>query len=91
MAQNFDEVKVLKALANKTRLKFIQELQSNSKGLSPSHFADLLSIPFMTVCFHLNKLLLANIVHRHDHGISTIYSINQTTLDAIKQYLNKSL
>jgi DNA-binding transcriptional ArsR family regulator len=83
-------VRMLKALADPTRLKILHFIQE--RPFTPSELARKLRLRAPTVTHHLNELRLAGLVHMNIKGQERLYSTRLEALDAacsqLKDFLN---
>ena len=88
--QQFDFYeKMFNALADKIRLKILNQIsQSSNKSLCVCDLEELLDIKQSKLSYHLKKLVDANVLIAEKHGTWNYYKINE---QQIKVVLNEDL
>ncbi|AMM24624.1 hypothetical protein AX767_09875 [Variovorax sp. PAMC 28711] len=76
-------VRLLKAIAQETRLRIIELLQQeDSLGLPAGVIAASLDIPPNLISFHLKELAAAGILQKKTSGRNIIYSIDSEIMES---------
>ena len=83
--QQFDFYeKMFNALADKIRLKILNQIsQSSNKSLCVCDLEELLDIKQSKLSYHLKKLVDANVLIAEKHGTWNYYKINEQQIQVI--------
>ena len=83
--QQFDfYVKMFNALADKIRLKILNQIsQSSNKSLCVCDLEELLDIKQSKLSYHLKKLVDANVLIAEKHGTWNYYKINEQQIQVV--------
>ncbi|MCT1513304.1 ArsR/SmtB family transcription factor [Staphylococcus epidermidis] len=83
--QQFDFYeKMFNALADKIRLKILNQIsQSSNKSLCVCHLEELLDIKQSKLSYHLKKLVDANVLIAEKHGTWNYYKINEQQIQVV--------
>lgn len=83
--QQFDFYeKMFNALADKIRLKILNQIsQSSNKSLCVCDLEELLDIKQSKLSYHLKKLVDANILIAEKHGTWNYYKINEQQIQVV--------
>ena len=83
--QQFDFYeKMFNALADKIRLKILNQIsQSSSKSLCVCDLEELLDIKQSKLSYHLKKLVDANVLIAEKHGTWNYYKINEQQIQVV--------
>lgn len=83
--QQFDFYeKMLNALADKIRLKILNQIsQSSNKSLCVCDLEELLDIKQSKLSYHLKKLVDANVLIAEKHGTWNYYKINEQQIQVV--------
>lgn len=83
----YNNVDILKALADTTRLTIIKRL-SNKCELCACNILDDFEISQPTLSFHMKKLTSCGLVNVRKEGVWMKYSLNEAFLERLKADLN---
>ena len=83
--QQFDFYeKMFNALADKIRLKILNQIsQSSNKSLCVCDLEELLDIKQSKLSYHLKKLVDANVLIAEKHGTWNYYTINEQQIQVV--------
>ena len=83
--QQFDFYeKMFNALADKIRLKILNQIsQSSNKSLCVCDLEELLAIKQSKLSYHLKKLVDANVLIAEKHGTWNYYKINEQQIQVV--------
>lgn len=83
--QQFDFYeKMFNALADKIRLKILNQIsQSSNKSLCVCDLEELLDIKQSKLSYHLKKLIDANVLIAEKHGTWNYYKINEQQIQVV--------
>lgn len=77
---NKELVKVMKALADETRIDMVLSLLSHGEEVACSDFSKNFKLSQPTLSHHYKKLIDANVVLARKEGVNHYYSVNLTFL-----------
>lgn len=84
-------IKIMKVLANKSRLKILRMIMANPESLCLYDMVNAMNMPMATIHFHLKKLEAAKIISAKHKGVKVMFSANHILIDTFQKDISSFL